>query len=271
MSSYLDNYSPFDDNSEPPKPVQNTPNPNTSPSSTNSVLNEDELSAYEARLDALEMSLNRQETEIKDSRNADGELTPNWPKCYPLVHFDINDVPENKRGFVKSAFFSWVVMGVAFALNWIGTISLLSVKETIDSPGSKIALSTLYLFVIVPLALDLDTMSVYNVLRKNGGTFDYLKVFIAIGLTCLFETILAIGMESSGSVGLITTIDLFSNKYAGVGIFSLIVTLALIFAAILHYRLIFTLWSYYRGTNEGANMEDDIKRSMTDLVVDSLN
>lgn len=265
MSAYLDNYSPFDDTAAPPPPVQNAaPTPRADPT-------EDELAAYEERLNALEQSLSRQETELADARAADGDLPPNWPKCYPLVHFDLGDVPEETRAHAKSAFFCWVIMAVAFALNWIGTLSLLSVKDTIDSPGSKIALSSLYLFVIVPLALDLDAMAVYNVLRRGGGTFDFLKVFIALGVTCIFELVLAVGMESSGSVGLITTIDLFSNKYAGVGVFSLLVTAALGFAAFMQIRCALALWAYYRGTSSGQTMEDDVRRSMADLVVDALN
>ena len=278
MSEYLDNYSPFEDNEDPIQPVTNSPlaaKPSTATKISDTLnsneVTEEQLAQYEEQLNLLEHSLNKQELEISQARQSgDTEPPPNWPKCYPLVHFDIEDVEPSNRGMVHSAFFSWIVMAISFACNWIGTLTLLGVKEGVESPGSKIALSSLYLFILIPLAIDLDALSVYKALSTNGGTFSFIKIFLSIGITCLFEAILAIGLDSSGSVGLITTINLFTQKYIGTGIFGVIVTLLLAASAILHFRLLMQIWNYYRGTEQGSNMETDVRHSVANFVVDSL-
>ncbi|KAH0795764.1 scamp-domain-containing protein [Histomonas meleagridis] len=277
MSEYLDNYSPFEDNEEPLKPVTNPvpPSPIATPKISSTInsneVTEEQLAQYEEQLNLLEHSLNKQELEITQARQTgSNDPAPNWPYCYPIVHFDIEEVEPANRGMVHSAFFSWIVMAISFALNWIGTLTLLSVKEGVDSPGSKIALSSLYLFIVVPLAIDLDALSIYKALSTNAGTFSFIKIFLSVGITCLFETILAIGLDSSGSVGLITTINLFTNKNIGTGVFGVAVTIFLAASAILHFRLLTQIWNYYRGTEQGNNMETDVKRSVANFVVESL-
>jgi hypothetical protein len=172
-ATFLDHYSPFDEPASPSEPpplpqVLIDPSPaRRSLPSRSSTLTEEQLRAYEDRLNILEESINTQELHFRDSgRLSTAEPPPNWPRCYPLVHYNIEDVPESNRLFVYSALFAWVLMAIAFALNWLGCLALISVNDTsIESPGSKIALSSLYLFIVVPLALDLDAISVYRALQ----------------------------------------------------------------------------------------------------------
>ena len=73
---------------------------------------------------------------------------------------------------------------------------------------------------------------------------------------------LTLGMDSSGSVGLITTIDLLLHKNIGCGVFGVLVTAALGTSLFLHTVFFRKLWKYYRGTEEGGHMETDIRRSV---------
>lgn len=238
---------------------------------TSSPLTEEQLREYEENLNLLEDQIAQLENSNENDRRNGGfrggpteaELPPNWPKFYPIVHFDIDEVGENLRNYVKGAFLCWIVMAVSFLMNWIGTLSLLSVENTIKSPGSKIALSSIYLFILVPLALDLNAMSVYRAMKQSTiYTFTYLKIFLALGFTCLFEFMLTLGMDSSGSVGLISTIDLLIHGNTGCGVFGVFVTLALGASLFMHSVFFRKLWKYYRGTEEGGHMETDIRRSV---------
>jgi hypothetical protein len=274
-ATFLDNYSPFDEPppaSEPPT-VLLEPSPTRRPVPSHSAtLSEDQLRAYEERLNLLEESINTQEVHIRDSgRLPPGDPPPNWPRCYPLVHFNIEDVPESNRQFVHSALFAWVLMAVAFCFNWVGCLALISVHDdAIESPGSKIALSSLYLFIVVPLALDLDAMSVYRALQGRSSTFAFLKVFGSLVVSAGFELMMFLGLEDSGSVGLISTIDLFTHEHVGVGGWGAVVTALFLIALLFHVRFTRQLWKFYRGTAEGENIETDVRRGVTQFVVESL-
>ncbi|EAY01630.1 hypothetical protein TVAG_292630 [Trichomonas vaginalis G3] len=268
----LDNYSPFDDVQDPetkPKPA-----PVPAPSTSNTQEDEDDIAIreYEKRLNILESRINAQVTQLAVAQET-GFVgnPPNWPAFYPLVHFDIEEVPPGLRSFVNEAMFGWCLMCIAFALNWLSCVCLLNAGDSVGSPGTKIILSTLYLFVVVPLSLDLTGLAVYRVMKIEPSTFAFLKVLICLSAATLFEFILAIGLDSSGSVGLITMLNLFFNGHWFIGILGILTTAALGLTCANHGRLVLGIWKYYRGTEVGANMENDIKKSLAVKVVEALN
>jgi len=282
MTEFLDNYSPFEDpQDEPDQPAPQaevridpphpgrlpTPSPAARPAAT---LTEEQLQAYEERLNALENTITGREAQLRES----GRMTDpaaNWPKCYPVVYFNINDVPERQRPYVHQALFAWLLMAIAFFCNWIGCLCLIKVSDdSIESPGSKIALSSLYLFILMPLALDLDAMSVYRALQGAPMTFPFLKIFAALSISGIFELVMFLGLNDSGSVGLISTIDLFVGKYVGLGAWGALVTGLFLVSLLLHMRLLRQLWKFYRGAADAATMENDVRRGLTEFVVQTL-
>ena len=270
-SNPLENYSPFENADQ--ISTTTTAVPTTSPTIGADIDDDEEIRAYEQRLNILESQLDSQ-TNILNAAQETGTLEPppNWPKFYPLVHFDINEVPENLRHFVTSSFFGWCIMCATFGLNWIGCLTLLHAGEATDSPGSKIALATLYFFIVIPLALDLDAMAVYRILKSDSpSTLGYLKVFAALGVTTFFEGMLTIGLDSSGSCGLITMICLFTSGHWFIGMLSIIITAGLGFSTFTHYTLVKKLWAYYRGTEQGEHIQDNMKKTVAMMVVDTLN
>ena len=275
-TAFLDNYSPFDDDPMDKLPELKQETPKTE-NKTNVMANGEELTQemldqMEKRLDMMEHDIEQQESTQSASINLGlYEPEPNWPKCYPLIHFDINEVDSAYRPYVNEAFFTWICMAVSFFLNWVGTLCLLSVGDAVESQGTKIAFSSLYFFLIIPLALNLDAVSVYKAMKSAPSTLAYTKIFIALALTFIFETVLAIGMESSGSVGIITTINLFSHKCTGCGIFGILITICMGITAFFTLKLLFKLWRFFRGTEEGGNMQQNLKVTVAQFVVDTLH
>jgi hypothetical protein len=259
----LDSYSPFDGTKD--ESVK-------SPTIGADPEEEDEIRAFEQRLNILEAQLASQESELVTARET-GSLEPpaNWPNFYPLVHFDIEEVPTQLRSFVTDAMFEWCAMSIAFGLNFIGCLTLLRAGDATDSPGSKIALSTLYLFLLVPLALDLIALAVYRILKSDSpSSLSYLKLFLFMGGTTFFQAILTLGLESSGSCGLITMLSLWFGGHFFIATLAVLVTGSLAFSTFLHFRLLSGLWSYYRGTADGGDLEQTVKRTFAGAVVDAL-
>jgi hypothetical protein len=262
-SNPLDSYSPFD-TPDPDLPAVSKP--------AGSDQNTEEIRLWEERLNLLESQLSSQEIQMSLARESGAVEPPaNWPKFYPLIHFDMAEVPQTFRSFVTNAMFSWCCMSVSFFLNFIGCLFLLRAGEATDSPGSKIALSGLYLFLLVPLALDLSALAVYRALKtETPSSLSFMKIFAFLGAISCFQSFLTIGFETSGSCGLITMLTLFFNGHGFIGFWSLITTVSLGFSSYIHISLWRTLWSYYRGTEHGGHIEEDMKRTFAMMVVDAL-
>lgn len=273
-SNPLDSYSPFDNPNEANQPTEsfsvNSPSISASYPKDDEI-DDEELRALEQRVNQMESKINAQQLKIQNAISGN-QLPPNWPSFYPIIHFDTDEVPALLRPFAKDAMLCWVVMSLSLFLNWIGCFSLLGVKENeISSPGSKIALSTLYLIVLTPLLMEFNFLSVYRVLKTEASSISYLKIFISIGITIAFLSILALGFDSSGSVGLVTMINLFIIKHWGIGLFSILVTLFLGFSALFYFKLIVELWHYFRGTEQGDHMENDLRTGIMGLASDVLS
>ena len=264
----LANYQPFNElDNESPVAAQ----PALSPT-IGADAEEEEIRAMEQRVNILQAQVTAQENQFAHARETGSfEPPPNWPKFYPLIHFDIEEVPQSLRKFVTEGIFGWCLMDIAFTLNFIGCLSLLRAGEVTDSPGSKVALSALYLFLLVPLSLDLNALAVYRVLKSDSpSSLSYMKLFVFLGITTAFQCVLTFGLESSGSCGLITMINLFVSGHWFIGVIALLVTLALGMSTFVHFQLLRGLWSYYRGTEQGGNIEQDMKRTLAVMVVDAL-
>jgi hypothetical protein len=235
---------------------------------------DDEIAELERRLNQLEARVSQDEKRIREARETGSfEPAPNWPHFYPFIHFDLREVPEPLQRFVKEAMFGWCCMVIAFIFNFISCLSLLRAGNAADSPGSKIALSGLYLFLIVPMSLDLSALSVYRTLKDTqAGTLSYLKMFLFIAGLTLFQGILTLGLETSGSCGLITALSLFSEGHGFLGVLALIVTLFLFLSTFIHLKLLTGLWRFYRGSREGEDLDlHNVRQSLARLVVESMN
>jgi hypothetical protein len=264
----LDSYSPFDT----PEPIF-ARSSLSHPSSTLNPLDDVSLHEYEQRLNALEAQLATQEHQLTIAQQTGAfDSPPNWPRFHPVIHFDPTEIPEHLRGFATEAMFAWSLMSATLALNFVACLALLRAGDAADSPGSKIALSALYVFLVVPIALDLSVLAVYKALRTGGvASVTYMKIFAFVGAITLFLTVLTLGFESSGSCGLVTMINLFVGGHGGIGVIALAVTAGLAGASWCYFRLLKGLLQYYRGTEQGAgDLAHNVRMTVAGLVVGAL-
>jgi hypothetical protein len=233
-----------------------------------------DIRRFEEHLNVWESQLITQEQQLEQvQRTGIIEPPPNWPSFYPFVNFDPLAVPEPLRNFAKRAMFSWTLMAVTFALNFLGCVSLLRAGDSSDSPGSKIALSALYLFLIVPIALDLTALAVYRALQNpNPSSLTFVKVFLFLGTSTLFQAVLTLGFESSGSCGLVTMLNLFFGSHMMIGMLALVVTLGLALSTYFHFALLNGLWGYWRGTDQGwGDLEVGAKQLVANTIITALS
>jgi hypothetical protein len=234
---------------------------------------DEEVSKLERRLNILESQISMQEKELTEARETGmSEPPPNWPKIYPIVYFDIKEVPEALQSFVNLGMFGWCCMVVSFSLNFITCLTLLRAGDAADSPGSKIALSALYLFLLVPISLDLNALAVYRDLKSaSTRAWSFAKLFIFLGLTTAYQALLTLGLESSGSCGLVAMVNLMINGHGFIGFLSLLVTAGLALSTFVHFRLFTGLWNYYRATGQGGgDIERNLKTVVAEMVVNVL-
>jgi hypothetical protein len=262
----LQHYDPF---SEPePRPTLSPFPP--SPAGTDP---DQEIRALEEHLNRWERQLNAQEQQLVEAqRTGIIEPPPNWPPYYPFVHFDPSEVPDQLRPFAERAMLGWLLMALSFALNFLGCLSLLRAGDSADSPGSKIALSALYLFLIVPIALDLNAMAIYRALRDNApSSLTFMKIFIFLGATTLFQAILTLGFETSGSCGLVTMLNLMFESHPFIGLLALVITAALAASTLVHFVLLNGLWRYWRNTDQGrGDIGREARDALTGLVLSNI-
>jgi hypothetical protein len=263
----LDNYSPFDGAPESP-PVRSR-----APSTSLAISEEDEIRLLEERLNILESQISTQEKQLHDARSTGSlEPPPNWPYFYPLIYYDLAEVAAPLQVFVQQAMLGWLCMSAGFSLNFLGCLTLLRAGEATDSPGSKIALSALYLFFVVPMALDLTALGVYRQMKNDSpSSLGYLKLFAFLGFSTLFQAILTLGLESSGSCGFVTMLNLFIEGHGIIGTLALVITGLLGWSTWTHYKLLTGMWVYYRGSEEGRNLDlTDVRSTIAPLIVGAL-
>ena len=226
----LDSYSPFDSTTKSSNFDNFKTNYESPTFSAEDDIDDETIRELEQRINQMESKINAQEIRIQNATVA--QLPPNWPAFYPVIHFDLEEVSSLLRPYAKDAMICWVIFAIAMFLNWFGCLFLLGVNESeISSPGSKITLSTLYLLILTPLLMEFNFLSVYRALKDEASSLTYIKIFLSLGFTFCFELVLSLGFDSSGSVGLITMINLFIIKHWFIGILALLAT----------YQVLFTL------------------------------
>jgi hypothetical protein len=262
----LQSYDPFH-GGDPRSPI-------ASPAGSGTADEDATIRALEQRLNIWESQLAVQEQQLALAQRT-GVIEPpaNWPSFYPIVHFDPQSVPDPLRQFTDRAMLGWALMAISFALNFLGCLSLLRAGDAADSPGSKIALSALYLFLIVPIALDLNALAIYRALKTGAPSrLTFMKIFIFLGAATIFQGILTIGFETSGSCGLVTMLNLFVESHPVIGIFALVITAALAASTYVHLALLKGLWNYWRGIepNGEAHLLTETGQIITGAILSRL-
>ena len=218
---------------------------------TNMQITSDMLDKREAELARRERIIESKEQQVRDGSLTPSSSNKNFPPILRWYSYHPDEeLPESARKQAKILFFIYLAIGILYLVNWIGCLCCLNpnAAHQTSSPATKVVLSTVFFLVFFPLSYEVSYFVYYKALAQGKALrfVCFLATYIIWGLFLAFN---AVGIEESGSVGWIQTIDMFTGKggfckfVAIVGlIFSLLATGLFAFMVFMLIKLI----KYYR-------------------------
>jgi len=196
-----------------------------------------QLAQRERDLERREQELNQRAEQIRTHGSN------NWPFFFPLILHSIQDeIPADSRPLVTRLYQLWLVLLGTLIINAIACLFLL-LAGTSDG-GKDFGASMGYIFVIGALSFLLWYRPIYNGYMKEQALYYYLYFFFG-GFHLLFSIYMIIGIPSTGSAGLIQTIQMFARGSLAAAILGLIATIGWIVQGLgnaFYYRQI---WSHH--------------------------
>ena len=208
------------------------------------------MSAKEAELARREIEIARQESLVANGIPVESAGLVNRPKNFPPFvkfwkYYPDQEIPADSQPLIKQIFILWAVMCVTYLVNWIVSFCCLSCADSLGSVGSLLVLSTVYLFIFVPVSYEVSFFILYKSLKESRGLsfFCFLFTFAIWGVIIAWH---AVGIEEGGAVGWIQTIDLFLGKHFFVGTLGIIVSLgySTCVFGVVYYWL--KCWNFYK-------------------------
>lgn len=262
----VDDYNPFDNgqnsgfqpmnsNNSGPAIMQPTQEP---PAYTRSgqqsqpkpVLNTEELKRRQEELERKEQELARREEEMRQSSY--NVRRNNWPPlpeqcCFqPCFYQDIQvDIPLEFQKIVRHLYYLWIFHGIVMIFNVLGGIIL--------KDFTVIGLGILFTLLFTPFSYLCWFRPAYIAFRSDSS-FNFMVFFFIFFFQFVVTTIQAIGIPSSGTIGIITALNTFGNTAGEIisGIIALLIALGFAFAAAADLFLITKIHRMYRST--GASL-----------------
>ncbi|KIO28172.1 hypothetical protein M407DRAFT_184171 [Tulasnella calospora MUT 4182] len=169
-----------------------------------------DLARREQELAAREAELNQRAEHIKThGRN-------NWPPFFPLIYHDISaEVPEGHRATVTRLYQIWLLLVLTLIINFVACLFILLAGS--PDGGKDLGGSITYMPVITATSFLLWYRPIYNGYMKEQALYYYLFFFFG-GWHLLFSIYMIIGIPSTGSAGIIQTIQAFSQGHLAAGI-----------------------------------------------------
>jgi len=163
----------------------------------------EQLSQRERDLERREQELNTKAEHIRThGRN-------NWPIMLPLIYHSISEeIPEASRPLITRLYQLWLVLLGTLLINMVACIFILLAGSS--DGGKDLGGSIGYIFLIGPLSFLLWYRPIYNAYMKEQSLYYYLYFFFG-GFHLLFSVYMIIGIPSTGSAGLIQTIQMYSR------------------------------------------------------------
>jgi len=182
------------------------------------------LRKKEEELEQRESQLNKRGEILSERRKITKEKDPpNWPRCRPMLHHDIQKdmrTPE-LAGLVKFAYGGWLIGEYALVFN---SVALLVVLIN----GGKEATANIGGFVLSLIFIVLGTVlsfviyrALYRAGRKNRSRV-FILYFILLWVEILCYALFALGWQGSGAGGFILMISMFKNHSTVAGIFLIV-------------------------------------------------
>ncbi|KAG6330457.1 hypothetical protein ID866_8632 [Astraeus odoratus] len=197
----------------------------------------------QARLEDLERrerELQRREQEINQrAEQIRAHGRKNWPPFFPLIYHSISDeIPEASRSLITRLYQLWLVLLATLVVNMIACIFFLIAGST--DGGKDLGGSIGYLLMIAPLSFLLWYRPIYNGYMKvrpllafvypsaylpaQEQALYYYLFFFFCGFHLLFSIYMIVGIPSTGSAGLIQTIQMYATGNWAAGVIGTIAT-----------------------------------------------
>ena len=237
-----------------PAPAQNT---GFKDNLTGLNLTEKDLADKEAALRRREEMIANRERQVDQAR-ANGTLSSlnQHPRNFPILlkfykYYPEEDLPSDALPLMKKMMLSTYANLIVLFINVIGAFFCLAPgpKQKLDSSATTIVFSIVYLLVGYPLSLELGLFVFYNAL-KQGKALKYIGAMVFTAIYFCFIVYLAVGLGDYGSVGWITTINVFgAAQNSWVGIITVIYSiLATAYACLLAF-IFYLAYKYYKSTD----------------------
>lgn len=166
-----------------------------------------DLHRREAELQRREADLARREASLA----AAGAARKNWPKYLKLVHHDINaDIPAQRRGLVRAAYFAWCLVATGYIYNFICITAFFI-------GGQKKVSLWVFSGLVAVAGLPLSFLCWYRGLywaaaRDTGVRWGWAILHLVAHIVWCWWMFVGITPDVGGySAGLFTMLDQFSN------------------------------------------------------------
>ncbi|KAK7446396.1 hypothetical protein VKT23_004248 [Stygiomarasmius scandens] len=214
----------------------------------------------DARLEQIrqrEQDLERREQELNaKAQHIRQHGRKNWPFFFPLIYHDIADeIPEASRPLVTRLYQLWLVLLATLIINMVACIFILIAGSS--DGGRDVGASIGYIFMISITSFLLWYRPIYNGYMKEQSLYYYLYFFFC-GWHLLFSVYMIIGVPSTGSAGLIQTVQMFTNHHWVAAILGLIATIGWTLQGVgnaWYYRQIYAHHTAVGHTMEKAKTE----------------
>ncbi|KAF5306016.1 hypothetical protein FQR65_LT07509 [Abscondita terminalis] len=212
------------------------------------VLNTAELQRRQEELERKEEELARREEEMRQSTY--NVRRNNWPPlpeqcCFqPCFYQDIQvDIPLEFQKIVRYLYYLWFFHGVVLLLNVLGGIIIIDF--------TVIGLGILYVFLFTPFSYLCWFRPAYKAFRSDSS-FNFMVFFFIFFFQFVITVIQAIGIPSSGTIGIITALSKFKGESSAgniiVAIIELLIAIGFCSAAAVDLFLISKIHRMYRST-----------------------
>ncbi|KAB0801281.1 hypothetical protein PPYR_05635 [Photinus pyralis] len=212
------------------------------------VLNTAELQRRQEELERKEEELARREEEMRQTTY--NVRRNNWPPlpeqcCFqPCFYQDIQvDIPLEFQKIVRHLYYLWIFHGMVLLVNVLGGIIIVDF--------AIIGLGILYVILFTPFSYLCWFRPAYKAFRADSS-FNFMVFFFIFFFQFVITIIQAIGIPSSGTIGIITVLTLFkAAESAGqvvVAVIELLIAIGFACAAAADLFLISKIHRMYRST-----------------------
>jgi len=205
----------------------------------------EELSQRERDLERRERELNTKAEHIRThGRN-------NWPVFYPVIFHSISEeIPEDSRPLITRLYQLWLVLLGTLIINMVACLFILLAGSA--DGGKDLGGSIGYIFMIGVLSFLLWYRPIYNGYMKEQSLYYYMYFFFG-GFHLLFSVYMIIGIPSTGSAGLIQTIQMFSRHAIVAAILGTVATIGWTVQGLGNAFYFRQIWAHH--TAAGHSME----------------